>query len=226
MKKSLLLILFLSFFCANYAQDKINQSLKIELDSIMKSDQLLREYVSVKSETRKEEIIKEAGYANDPSFKNRIWLIMKTQDSINLIKIEKIITEFGYPGKTLVGEPTNVAAFYVIQHSSEIAQYLPLIEQAAKKGEISFTRFAMMKDRYLTQQGKEQIYGTQIQGKLRTNPETNRKEFFYYFSPMEDPSKVNKRRKKAGFETTIEEYAKEMDVEYKVYTLDEIKKMN
>lgn len=226
MKKRLLLILFLLFFSVNYAQEKINQSLKIELDSIMKSDQLLREYVSVKSETRKEEILKEAGYANDPSFKNKIWQIMKTQDSINLIKIEKIISEFGYPGKTLVGEPANLAAFYVIQHSSKIAQYLPLIEKAAKKGEIPFTRFAMMKDRYLTQHGKEQIYGTQVQGKLRTNPETNQKEFFYYFSPMEDPSKVNKRRKKAGFDTTIEEYAKEMEVEYKVYTLDEIKKMN
>ena len=108
---------------------------------------------------------------------------------------------------------------------AEQLNYLPLIEEAATKGEIPFTRFAMMQDRYLTQQGKEQIYGTQAQGKLIANKQTGKEEFFTYISPIQNPEKVNERRKKAGFTTTVEENAKRMRIEYKVYTLDDIAKI-
>ncbi|HJY11891.1 MAG TPA: DUF6624 domain-containing protein, partial [Flavobacterium sp.] len=155
-----------------------------------------------------------------------IWSAINKQDSINLIRIEKIIAVYGYPGKTLVGEPTNESAWFVIQHTSKIANYLPMIEEAAKKGEIPFTKYAMMQDRYLTQQGKEQIYGTQGQGKQITNKETGKKEFFNYISPIQNPEKVNELRKKAGFTSTVEENAKRLGIEYKVYTLDEIAKIN
>ncbi|MFB3389073.1 DUF6624 domain-containing protein [Flavobacterium sp. LAR06] len=227
MKKQLFLIGFIFLSCVGYSQNGINKDLKIELDSIMKSDQILREFVdSETSEDRKKEILKEVGRENDPSFRKNIWSAINKQDSINLIKIEKIIAVYGYPGKSLVGEPTNESAWFVIQHSSKIANYLPMIEEAAKKGEIPFTKYAMMQDRYLTQQGKEQIYGTQGQGKQVTNKETGKKEFFNYISPIENPEKVNELRKKAGFTSTVEENAKRMGIEYKVYTLDEIAKIN
>lgn len=226
MKKQFLVgFIFLS--CLGYSQNGINKDLKIELDSIMKSDQILREFVdSETSEDRKKEILKEVGRENDPSFRKNIWSAINKQDSINLIKIEKIITVYGYPGKSLVGEPTNESAWFVIQHTSKIANYLPMIEEAAKKGEIPFTKYAMMQDRYLTQQGKEQIYGTQGQGKEITNKETGKKEFFNYISPIQNPEKVNELRKKAGFTSTVEENAKRLGIEYKVYTLDEIAKIN
>jgi len=227
MKKQLLLIGFIFLSCVGYSQNGINKDLKIELDSIMKSDQILREFVdSETSEDRKKEILKEVGRENDPSFRKNIWSAINKQDSINLIKIEKIIAVYGYPGKTLVGEPTNESAWFVIQHTSKIANYLPMIEEAAKKGEIPFTKYAMMQDRYLTQQGKEQIYGTQGQGKQITNKETGKKEFFNYISPIQNPEKVNELRKKAGFTSTVEENAKRLGIEYKVYTLDEIAKIN
>ncbi len=225
--KKYLLYAFVLCFVQSYAQKKINENLKRELDSIMKSDQILREYINFDtSEGRKQEIVKELGRENDPNFRKGIWLEMKKRDSLNLIKIEEIIKQYGYPGKSLVGEPTNIAAWYVIQHSSKIGEYLLMIEQEAKKKEIPFTYFAKMQDRYLTQQGKEQIYGTQGQMKQITNKETGKKEFFNYVSPIQNPAKVNDRRKKAGFTTTVEENAKVMGMEYKVYTLDEIKKMN
>jgi hypothetical protein len=227
MKKRLLLICFIFLYGVSYSQIDINTNLKIELDSIMKSDQILREFVdSETSEGRKKEILKEVGHESDPSFRKNIWLVMKKQDSINLIKIEKIIAVYGYPGKSLVGEPTNESAWFVIQHTSKIANYLPLIEEAAKKGEIPFTKYAMMQDRYLTQKGKEQIYGTQGQGKQIINRETGKKEFFTYISPIQNPKNVNELRKKAGFTSTVEENAKRMGIEYKVYTLDEIAKIN
>jgi hypothetical protein len=174
----------------------------------------------------KKEIVKDLGRENDPNFRKGIWLEMRKRDSLNLIKVEEIIKLYGYPGKSLVGEPTNIAAWYVIQHSSKIGEYLSMIEKEAKKKEIPFTYFAKMQDRFLTQQGKEQIYGTQGQMKQITNKETGKKEFFNYVSPIENPTSVNDRRRKAGFTTTVEENAKEMGMEYKVYTLDEIKKMN
>lgn len=227
MKKQLFLVGFIFLSCLGYSQNGINKDLKIELDSIMKSDQILREFVdSETSEDRKKEILKEVGRENDPSFRKNIWSAINKQDSINLIKIEKIITVYGYPGKSLVGEPTNESAWFVIQHTSKIANYLPMIEEAAKKGEIPFTKYAMMQDRYLTQQGKEQIYGTQGQGKEITNKETGKKEFFNYISPIQNPEKVNELRKRAGFTSTVEENAKRLGIEYKVYTLDEIAKIN
>ncbi len=226
MKKLVLFIFLISCFSILNAQSKINQGLKAALDSIMKSDQILREYIdSETTEVRKKEILKEIGRENDATFRNRIWLTINTQDSINLIKVEKIIASYGYPGKSLVGEPTNIAAWYVIQHTSKIAKYLPLIEKEAKRGEIPFTNFAMMQDRCLTQQGKEQIYGTQGQGKYVLNKETGKNEFFSYVSPIKNPEKVNELRKKAGFTTTVEENAERMGIKYKIYSLDEIAKM-
>jgi hypothetical protein len=120
MKRPLLLILLLLFFEVILAQNKINQSLKIELDSIMKSDQILREYLdSETTEIRKKEILKEIGRQDDNDFKNNIWMYMNAQDSVNMKKVEKIILDYGYPGKSLVGEPTNESAWYVIQHSKK-----------------------------------------------------------------------------------------------------------
>jgi len=225
--KKYLLYVFILCFSLSYAQNKINENLKRELDSIMKSDQILREYINFDtSEDRKKEIVKDLSRENDPNFRKGIWLEMKKRDSLNLIKVEELIKLYGYPGKSLVGEPTNIAVWYVIQHSSKIGEYLSMIEKEAKKKEIPFTYFAKMQDRFLTQQGKEQIYGTQGQMKQITNKETGKKEFFNYVSPIENPTRVNDRRRKAGFTTTVEENAKEMGMEYKVYALDEIKKMN
>ncbi len=227
MKKQLLLFVFVFISSLVHSQNSLNLKLKSELDKILKSDQILREYLDYDtSKERKTVIMKELGYENEALFKDNVIPLMIKNDSINVMKVEKIIASYGYPGKSLVGEPTNEAAWYVIQHSKKIAQYLPLIEKAAEKGEIPFTRFAMMQDRYLTQQGKEQIYGTQVQGKQITNKNTGFKEFFYYVSPIKNPEKVNELRKQAGFTTTVEENAERMEVKYRVYTLDEIAKMN
>ncbi|MBA4319236.1 MAG: hypothetical protein C0412_12615 [Flavobacterium sp.] len=222
MKKYLHTIILLLVFSFSQAQTKINQNLKMELDSILKSDQILREYIdSETTKNRKTEILKETGYSKD-GFLNNIWGIINKQDSINLVKIEKIIGKYGYPGKTLVGVPTNEAAWFVIQHSSKIKKYFPLIEKAGLDNEIDFTKVAMMQDRLLTSQGEEQIYGTQGAGKNVINKETGKEEYFRYILPIKDPKMVNERRKNAGFTSTVEENAKRMEIEYKVYTLVEI----
>ena len=222
MKKYTNTIILLLFFFFSQAQTKINHNLKTELDLILKSDQILREYIdSETTENRKTEILKETGYSKE-GFLGNIWGIINKQDSINLIKVERIIAEYGYPGKTLVGEPTNEAVWYVIQHTGKIAQYFPLIEKAGVNNEIDFTKVAMMRDRLLTSQGKEQIYGTQGAGRRIINKETGKEQYFRYILPIKNPEMVNELRKNAGFTSTVEENAKRLGIEYKVYTLDEI----
>jgi hypothetical protein len=223
-KYSFILLLFVFGFIQ--AQGTIDETLKKELDGIYKSDQILREYInSETTDSRKLQILNETGYSRDDLENGKVYMILNKRDSINLIRIEEIIAKQGYPGKTLVGEPTNEAAWYVIQHSKKISDYFPLIQEAGSSNEISFSKVAMMHDRMLMQEGKEQLYGTQVAGENILNATTGKKEFWYYVWPIQNAESVNELRKEAGFVTTVEEYAKSMGVVYKKYTLQEIKKI-
>ena len=126
----------------------------MQLDSILVTDQGIREYYDTEtSDLRKDILSKLLGYTRSELEEQR-WTIWQTIDSINLIKVEKIISKYGYPGKTMVGIPENTAVFYVIQHSDKIAKYYPLIEKAGKTGELDFKYSAMMLDRKLTNEKK------------------------------------------------------------------------
>ncbi|MDR6846636.1 DUF6624 domain-containing protein [Flavobacterium granuli] len=221
---SFVLLLFVFGFCQ--AQGTIDEGLKKELDGIYKSDQILREYIdSETTDSRKLEILNETGYSKDDLANGKVYMILNTRDSINLIRIEEIIAKYGYPGKTLVGEPTNEAAWYVIQHTNKIANYFPMIQEAGASNEIPFTKVAMMHDRLLTQEGKEQLYGTQGAGMYILNPTSGEKEFWHYIWPIQNAESVNELRKEAGFTSTVEENAKRMGIVYKRYTLEEIKQL-
>ncbi|WP_394760377.1 DUF6624 domain-containing protein [Flavobacterium sp.] len=222
--KYLLQILFLFFFGFCQSQIKINEGLKRELDDILQSDQILREYSNSEiTEIRKDEILKITGYSKEELSKN-IWKLVNKQDSINLIRVENIISKYGYPGKSLVGEPTNKAVWYVIQHSEKIPKYFSLIQKAWKQKQIPFTLVAMMQDRMLMYKGEEQIYGTQGAGRHILNKD-NEEVFFNFIWPIKNTKKVNKLREKAGFENTVEENAKNMGMEYTIFTLEDYKKL-
>ena len=198
----------------------------MKLDSILFQDQIFREYIDHQtSDLRKKEIATVVGYPKE-QLDNEIWSLIIKTDSSNLIKVESIIKKYGYPGKSLVGEPTNTAVFLVVQHSSKIAKYYPLIEEAGKNKEIPFTDVAMMLDRKLTEARKPQIYGTQLEGKSITNKQTGKKHQIIYVLPIKNAKEVNSRRRKAGFETTVEENARRFGIEYKPYTFEEINRMN
>jgi hypothetical protein len=223
-KYAFFLLLFVFGF--SQAQETIDETLKKELDGIYKSDQILREYIdSETTDSRKLQILNETGYSNDDLANGKVYKIMNKRDSINLIRIEEIIAKYGYPGKTLVGEPTNEAAWYVIQHTNKITNYFPMIQEAGASNEIPFTKVAMMHDRLLTQEGKEQLYGTQGAGMYILNPTSGKKEFWHYIWPIQNAESVNELRKEAGFTTTVEENAKRMGIVYKRYSLEEIKQL-
>lgn len=202
----------------NSEEDKINVELKKELEGILQMDQGIREIVNGNlSGERKAELLEKMKLDERDIEGNKVYSVMQEIDSLNLIKVESIIKVHGYPGKALVGEPSNKAVFYVIQHSDKIDQYLPLIRRAAEDGEIAKTSLAMMEDRNLMEQGLEQIYGTQIKGKANKEG-----QWIFFLWPVKNPETVNILRKNAGFDRTIEEYLEAMDVENKFYNLNEI----
>jgi len=208
-----------------FAQKPINTELKQQLDTILQTDQGIREFLdSEVTEERKNAIAQQLNYPR-ALLDESAWVIMRKIDSINIEKVEHILAKYGYPGKTLVGEPENTAVFFVIQHSNKIPKYYPLIEKAGKSGELPFKYTAMMLDRKLTGEGKEQVYGTQIYMLKINNPKTGKKESFEYVIPIKDAKNVNRRRKEAGFDTTVEENALRLGVVYKEYTKAQIKEI-
>lgn len=221
--KTTLLLFTLALIGLNCcAQQQINKELKKELDTILFRDQGIREFFDTEvTEKRKDTLAQLLHYPKAAIN----WKLMEKIDSANLVKVEQIISKYGYPGKSMVGEPANTAVFYVIQHApSKIPTYYKLIKRAGKAGELPLKYLAMMTDRMLMNEKKEQLYGTQVFMYMINNPKTGKKEPFEYVVPIKDAKNVNKRRKAAGFDTTVEENALRFGITYKAYTLEEIEK--
>jgi len=224
--------LFIAFFFSitmngqKIQKIKINVELKNELAQIDRDDQMFRELMQPNvSPEQIENVMKEKNLTKEDVTVG-LSKIMNKQDEENLVKIEKIIKKYGYPGKTLVGEPENKTAWLVIQHSPKIDQYLPIIKKAADTEELPFRLYAMMLDRQLMQENKEQIYGTQGASFFITK--NRKKETISLIWPIKDFDNVNKLRKEAGFNETIEEYSKGLfgnDFIFKRYTLEEALKI-
>lgn len=213
----------LFFMSKAMGQAKINYALKAELDSILQVDQRYRAYIQLPDfQNKTDSLARKLKVAPGDVIRYMLGKIPEN-DSSNMERVKEIISKYGYPGRTLVGEPTNEAAFFVIQHSNQIETYLPVIEKAARKKELPFTLYAMMLDRSLMLKGEEQIYGTQAMGFEAADSAAGKKEWIIW--PVRDAKNVNKRRRQAGFEQTVEENAKRLGVEYKVHTLEEVKRM-
>lgn len=133
--------------------------------------------------------------------------IMGKKDSINLIKVMKILDERGWIGKNVVGAQANQTLFLVIQHSHLKYQqkYLPMMREAVKEGNANPGNLAYLEDRVALREGRPQIYGSQSARNKTTNK--------WYISPMIDPDNVNKRRAEVGL-GTMAEYAAKMNIEW------------
>ncbi|MRX66498.1 hypothetical protein SAMN06265349_102399 [Flavobacterium resistens] len=140
--------------------------------------------------------------------------IMLRKDSINLIKVMKILDERGWLGKNVVGVQGNKTLFLVIQHSNLKYQqkYLPMLRQAVKNGNASPINLAYLEDRVALREGRHQIYGSQSAKNKKTNK--------WYISPLIDPDNVDKRRAEVGL-GPIADYAVKMNIDW---NLEEYKK--
>ena len=203
-----------------------NPRLKHELDSIYAVDQRWRGMLFDPRINRRPDSLARALGMTRESLSTYIPVQMLRTDSTNQVWMQMILKQYGYPGKSLVGTPTNEAAWYVIQHSDDINRYLPLIKKAAGKAEVPFYLYAQMLDRQLVRDGKAQRYGTQAMSYNILNAQTSRREPQPLFVwPIEDAARVNERRRQAGFADTVEQNAASMGVQYRVLTLKDVEKM-
>lgn len=128
-------------------------------------------------------------------------------NNLNALKvlddIDKIIRQYGYPGKTLVGK--EYAIVFSIISSAALPykeKYYDVIIAAADKGELDWTDVAFFVDKIKVAKKEKQVYGTQY------HYDEKLYQMFYY--PIDDPGNLNARRKKAGLS--------EMDLSYLEFT--------
>jgi hypothetical protein len=140
---------------------------------------------------------------------------MNYADSINLIKVQKILDEYGWLGFDKVGRMGAMTIFLVIQHSPLPVQqkYLPMMREAVAKKQASASSLALLEDRVALREGKKQIYGSQV-----FTDTVTRKNFV---APLEDPDNVDKRRAAVGL-GPLAAYLKEFDIEW---NLEEFKRL-
>jgi TonB family protein len=184
---------------ALYAQH-INTKLAAELAIIGKADQQYRSAAIAAAK-------KHGAYSTED---NELMAKQSAVDIANMVKIDAIIAQYGYPGKSLVGAGQSKVAFMVIQHNEIDSQekHLAIIIEAADKGELEPSLVPLMVDRVRTAKGMAQVYGTQLH---------ESKNGAVQIFPIDDEEFVNVRRKKAGL-PPLQDYLKNWNINYKVPT--------
>ena len=122
----------------------------------------------------------------------------------NATRLKEIITEHGWPGRTLVGEDGAMAAWFIAQHAigdpAVQRKALELLRAARAQGEVPAAQPAFLEDRICYFEGRPQIYGTQFE------PDENGLLQPYAIADREN---VNERRRSVGL-NTIEERTREL----------------
>jgi hypothetical protein len=179
---------------------KLNKPLIARLDTILNDDQEDRmKFAST---------MKKYGIESDEY--KQLGARQDKKDSINVLKVTKILDEYGWLGRDVIGKEGNTTLFLVIQHADIKIQekYLPMMREAVKKHHASGAALAMLEDRVALGQGRKQIYGSQVQTGA---------DGVMYVSPLDDPDHVDKRREEVGL-GPIAEYLQNWDIKWDVET--------
>jgi len=152
-------------------------ALKEQLENILENDQHDRMLWSHAIKSHPEEIER-----NDQLARRAL-----LTDSLNLTLVSDILSQHGYPSKSLVGELGNQAVWLVFQHADLDYQkrFLPQLEEAVGRGDIAPMFLALLCDRIDVREGRPQRYGTQTDDKGR-------------LAPLLDATHVNQWRQEVG----------------------------
>ena len=160
------------------------------------------------------EVAEKQGGRNSPLVK-ALWHTKSLINEKTQARVEEIIDEHGWPTISDVKGNAASTVFLIIQHADLDVQlkYMPMMKEAAAKGEASSSSLALLIDRTNLRQGKKQVYGSQI----GRTPEGE-----MYVQALEDPDNVDKRREEMklgplddytqrfGFEWDLEAYKKKL----------------
>ncbi|MGC3945763.1 MAG: hypothetical protein QM762_14780 [Chryseolinea sp.] len=126
--------------------------------------------------------------------------VIRRTDSLNVIKVSKIVDKHGWVGSDLVGDKASFAIYVVMQRADTKTQvkYHPLLKEAVDRKTIPAMYLAFLDDRIAVGEGRGQIYGSL----LGYNEQTKK----YYAYPVKDPEDVDKRRESVGL-GPMSEYA-------------------
>ncbi len=164
------------------------------LDTIYFRDQALRNELS--------SIDRKAADSEEKS--KKIWEVLAKSDEENLIVVEDLLNKYGWLGRSSIGYRGEITLFLVVQHAPLAKQkkYVELMKAAVAKNEASAINLAYLEDRILVNEGKKQVYGTQVI--------FNKSTAKYEVLPVIDERRLNERRLKLGLQP-IEDYLKSFD---------------
>lgn len=125
----------------------------------------------------------------------------------HVARLDEIVAAHGWPGKTLLGDGQESAAWTIAQHGGHefLERMLPLMYDAVIKRELDESLYATSLDRVLIRRGMKQMYGTQFDVDAATGK--------CQPLPIENPEQVEERRKRAGMDP-LADYTKELCAMY------------
>jgi len=126
-------------------------------------------------------------------------------DRDNTARLREIVGRHSWPGHRLVGEAGAHAAWLLAQHAPPELQeeWLPLLQDAAARGDASPADLAYLMDRVLMHRGEPQIHGTQYQVR----------DGVLELWPVRDPADLDQRRAALGLAPEAENRARLLTAE-------------
>jgi hypothetical protein len=116
-------------------------------------------------------------------------------DAENADRLRQILSDHGWPGKSLVGEQGAHDAWLIAQHADHQPavqrQALELLTDAATSGEATPRELAYLTDRVRVNEGRGQVFGTQMRPDENSVPVP---------APIEDRERLDDRRAEVGLE--------------------------
>ena len=165
------------------------------LEDVYDNDQAAREWTKGMSSLSADEIVK---YTTE----------MERVDSLNQATVFGILDKKGWPSH--LSEKANRAIWIVIDHSDLAyrSKYLGLVKEKAEDGVLDKTDYAILNDRVCMEEGKPQIYGTQIKMAATIVDDDIAMQLCLW--PVENPAALDSLRSTVGL-SPIEEYLKTSD---------------
>lgn len=164
------------------SETRLDKALAAQLKTILENDQKYRKRIDTVQEK----------YGEGSAEEKELWKTIAYHDSVNEVEVIDILEKRGWPGPEVAGEGGSTAVFLVIQHADIKTQdkYLPMMREAAKRGDARFSSLALLEDRVALRHGNKQIYGSQISMDKEGS----------YVAPMIDPDHVDDRRASVGLQ--------------------------
>ena len=162
--------------------------------------QVLMVIAEVDQEIRNELLSKGFGHVDSLDI-----LRQKAIDEANAKILNKLLQDYGWPTREMVGQEGVDAAFLIVQHADPAFQkkMLPSVKASFERGDLDGAKYALLVDRVLVNDGLPQRYGSQA--KIE--------EGYIILFPVENRERVDALRESLGLEP-LSSYIRGMEALY------------